>query len=296
MKQAVIDIGSNSLRLMTAEKINGAYRCAPKELCTTRLGTGVRETGRLDPYCRDKSLQVLKEWKGRLGACSVIAFATSAVREALDGRDFVERVRELTGWQVQVLSGEEEARYGYIGAVGNTGAGLMVDIGGGSTEAAAGWDGAITWSCSYPLGAVRMALSEPILPERLGVLKQECLDILAENTIPEMGNVRAVGVGGTITSAASILLGLREYDTEKINGYELTKERIAALAKRLAAMPEKERRTVAGLQPERSPIIVSGLLILESVMERFGLDSICVSEQDGMEGILLAGTFLSAPD
>lgn len=141
-----------------------------------------------------------------------------------------------------------------------------------------------------------MALSEPILPERLGVLKQECLDILAENTIPEMGNVRAVGVGGTITSAASILLGLREYDTEKINGYELTKERIAALAKRLAAMPEKERRTVAGLQPERSPIIVSGLLILESVMERFGLDSICVSEQDGMEGILLAGTFLSAPD
>lgn len=292
---ALIDMGSNSLRLMKSTWKDSQWIHGTKQLATTRLGKGVGETGLLSEESQRASLEVLEAWQKELGNMPVKIVATSAVREAKNGPDFVKEVEDALSWKVQIWSGEEEARYGYIGALGQAKEGTVLDIGGGSTEIAIGKDGIVTWSHSYDIGAVRMAVGAPVTKKEVDQLQRRWNTIFAATPIPPICEP-LVGIGGTITSAGAIMQGLTIYDKEKIQGYTLSLENIQYLIQWLGSLSAKEKETVPGLQIGRAPVIVSGLLILEDIMKRTKATALSISERDGMEGFLQGKTFHSFVD
>lgn len=156
---AVVDIGSNSLRLMTGRWEDARWKFSAKELETTRLGYQIEETRHLSPEGIEASLAAMARWQARLGSVPVCAVATSAVREAADGQAFLAEIRARFGWHCRCISGLEEAALSFCGAAAGVEAGkeaVVLDIGGGSSEVAVGRDGVVAWSHSYPLGAVRL--------------------------------------------------------------------------------------------------------------------------------------------
>ncbi|MGB9791233.1 MAG: Ppx/GppA family phosphatase [Thermacetogeniaceae bacterium] len=289
-RYAAVDIGTNSTRLLIAEVEDG--RVCPKfaALRVSRVGEGMVKGEGLRPEGVARTLQVLKEYRGLLGEHGVDAWrvvATSAVREAANSAEFVDKVREETGLRVDVISGEEEAYLSYIGACGalpEAEGAVVVDIGGGSTEftyrrAEAGKD--VLVCRSVPVGAVRMT-ERPVLLDGILALMKEVLD--------EIGGLRTkrlVGVGGTVTTLAAVDQGLVTYDWRRVHGYRLQREAVERILFRLAAKTIEERKGVPGLQPERADIIVAGTTILWAILGYLEAPEITVSEADILYGIIL---------
>ena len=291
---AVVDVGSNSLRLMQGLFRDGAWRFYPKRMATTRLAKDLAETGRLWPDGIANSLAVMEEWNRELQGIPVCAVATSAVREAKDGQAFLAEVRWRFGWQCRVVSGAEEGALGFCGATSSVKDDRLVavlDIGGGSTETPLGKTGHVTWSHSYPLGAVRLTGSETIGPEDIDVMRQRCDRAwLRQPAKPEI----LIGVGGTLTSLAAIDAAMEVYDPQRVEGYVLQKDDVSRHLRRLVAMSDDDRRRVPGLMPQRCIIILAGLVIAESYMEHYGINEITVSEQDLLEGVFYKQAFYDA--
>jgi exopolyphosphatase / guanosine-5'-triphosphate,3'-diphosphate pyrophosphatase len=315
---AVVDLGTNSTRLLVAEVRDGAVAELERRTNVTRLGQDVDATGRLAEEAVERVFAAVGEYReaiDRHGAERTIAIATSAVRDAANGEEFREALRERFGLDARTISGDEESRLTFLGAtsgVAIAGKGgrpeaeaapggteprstLVLDIGGGSTEFVCGTPGEEpAFHVSTALGSVRQTerhlRGDPPEHTELEALAQEVrATIVAE--VPE--RVRAdtgagIAVAGTPTSLAAIDQELDPYDPERVHGYELslgTCERMQAM---LAALSVAERRELAGLHPDRAPTIVAGVVILVEAMRSFGLDAMTVSEADLLHGAALS--------
>ena len=273
---AVIDIGSNSVRLMLAAAENGRVRSLSKRLCTTRLAKGIDVTGRLAPDRMTDTVEAIEAFRrtaNELGI-PVIAYATSAVRDAENRDEFLAKVRERSGVRVRVLSGEEEGAFAFSAVTG--GAGTVFDIGGGSFQIVTG-----ERALSFPCGCVRAKeRCDATDPE---TLKRELFAWMDERTrIPEDVPKPVYGVGGTISTIGALLANQDRYDPERLRRIE--REALERLIVQLAKVPEPLRMQLP-LLTRRGDVILQGATILRYMMERTGTDCVIPSDRDGMEGI-----------
>jgi exopolyphosphatase/guanosine-5'-triphosphate,3'-diphosphate pyrophosphatase len=305
MRVAVVDLGTNTTRLLVAEVQDGRLEELEKQTTITRLGQGVDATGRLADEAMDRVRGTLDDYRqtiDRLKAEDVIAVATSAMRDADNGPDFRDELNRRYGIDARTISGDEEARLTFLGATsGRTAAAespasaVVIDIGGGSTEYVVGSNGADPdFHVSAQMGSrrhtERFLQSDPPTHDELEALAADVRRIIEESVPEEIREPPAEGiaVAGTATTLAAIDLELDPYDPAKVHGYRLglaAAERIQAM---LAALPVEERRKVTGLHPDRAPVIVAGVTILVESIRAFGLDEIEISESDILQGAAMA--------
>jgi exopolyphosphatase/guanosine-5'-triphosphate,3'-diphosphate pyrophosphatase len=306
MRTAVVDIGTNSTRLLVADvnTSTGLVHDLHRKSTVTRLGDGVDAGGKLSEEAMQRVFSTLTTYRATMDdfACEKnMAVLTSAVRDAANGAEFTERVRKDFGLDAQVLSGDEEAQLTFLGAMSERDGDpseptVVVDIGGGSTEFIVGSGRTASFHVSVQAGVLRMSErhihSDPPAPSELQALAIDTRAIFLDGLPPEQrsGIKRAIAVAGTATSAAAIDQELDPYDPERVHGYPLLLATVELLIARLADMTEAKRRQVVGLHPDRAPTIVAGMILLEESMKAFGLDQVEVSEHD----ILRGGTLRAA--
>ena len=303
MKVGVVDVGTNSTRLLVAE-LNGnkITRELARRSEVTRLGQGVDASGRLAPEAMERVYRTLDGYKQDLDAAApdrLVGVLTSAVRDASNGAEFTQTIRDRYGIDARTIDGDEEARLTFLGATserdGQDLTPLMVqDIGGGSTEFVVGRGREVTFHVSTQAGVVRQSERhiehDPPLTEELDALAREVRGII-EAAVPArvLSEPRsAIAVAGTATSLAAIDQSLDPYDPERVHGYVLSRATVERLLDRLASVPLEERRRIAGLHPDRAPTIVAGAVILREALAAFGLASVEVSEHDILRGAALA--------
>lgn len=277
-KFAVIDVGSNSVRLISVADGNVLY----KTLNTTRLGEGLADKPVLKPAAIARTAEAVAEFCFRAkneGAEEVFAFATAAVRSAENGKEFTEEVKRRCGIDVEVVSGEEEAELGLLGALGNAD-GAVIDVGGASTELVVKRDGKTVYKKSVDLGVVR-------IKDRWGRNKAEIesgsrLFCKAFADYPKTD--RVCGIGGTATTLAALALGLREYDPKKVTGAVITAEELSEMAERLSEMPVEEIEKYPCMPKGRADVLSGGAVWLATVMKELGIEEMVVSDRDNLEG------------
>ena len=298
-RMAAIDIGSNSARLMIADVgPGGAIEPIKKELVTTRIYEGLARTGKLSSVAVDRTLaaiNILKDKARQAGAASLHCFATAAVREAANRDDFLAKALKETGMVVDVLSEEQEARVGFVGTQEQGPRGAL-DIGGGSTEVAVGVGHDVHCAVSLKLGAVRALEKYPLGdttdPLALEAMRQWATNVLradcagAKDCTARLNGIRWTGIGGTITTLASMDMKLQKYDSARVQGHGFTRAVVERVLSKLVQTPLEKRRTIAGLQPERADIIIGGLVILLEFMDFMAVDQMVVSDRDNLEGYL----------
>lgn len=302
---AGIDIGTNTLRLLVAEFTSGhvyrGYRNLRSERQITRLGEDISITDSLNTAAIDRTLSVLKRFAG---ICSeyplngIFTAATSAVREASNGPDFIKMVKAETGLDIDVISGDEEARLTMLGISSELDLKgrdfLLMDIGGGSTEFIFSSGGNNISTVSTDMGVVRFTerylKSDPPVKEdiaRLETAIEERLDTLHSFKDLCKSNTGFVGTAGTVTTLAAIEQKMTIYDPGKINGYKISKSGIENIRMHLLPMTTKMRRTIPGIEEGREDLIVAGVVVVDKVMERFGFKEIIVSDSGLREGLVI---------
>lgn len=292
--RAIIDIGTNSVRLLMAEKDEkGEWKILRKELRSTRLGEGMTDKAIIGQGAKERTLSAVGEFTAMAkleGAEDIFAYGTSIMRDASNGEEFADEVTAASGVPVRILSGKEEAYYSYIGAAGTSGViTSVVDIGGGSTEICVGFGTDVGARHSFRLGCVRCSKQFDTTTARgRGELKKHCFTLFRETDLMEsMRNVkRWIGVGGTVTSLASMLQELEVYDSSKVQDYVIHPEDVSKILEKLSKMSYDDKCHMKGLLPSRADIIVAGVVILDSLMEYFALSEITVSDRDLSEGLL----------
>ncbi len=298
---AVVDIGSNSTRLLIADVAGGRVSEVERESRVTRLGRGVDLSGQLAAEAIEAACAAIADYMAicrEAGVERIESIATSAVRDASNGEAFVAELRERFALAARVLDGEEEARLTYVGATAEhppSEPTLVVDIGGGSTELIVGTGQEIAFHASLQVGVVRhterhVSSDPPSAPD----LESLAADVrtLIEGAVAGEPSARAgaaIAVAGTPTSLASVEKGLEPYDPKQVHGHTLTLPSIQRLLSQLASAPLSKRVEIAGLHPDRAPNIVAGVVILVETMRAFGLEEVVVSEHD-----ILYGTAISA--
>ena len=306
MSVAVVDIGTNSTRLLIAEvdPSTGAVAELLRRSQVTRLGDGVDSGGSLSEEAIDRVLSTLADYRAAIdshGCRANLAVLTSAVRDAANGASFAARVREEYGLDARILSGSEEAQLTFLGAMSGRPAPseptVVIDIGGGSTEFVIGRGHTASFHVSVPAGVVRMSErhihSDPPVPQELQGLALDARTTFLDGLPSEVrAPVRsAIAVAGTATSAAAIDQELDPYDPSRVHGYPLLLATVELLLARLADMTEARRRAIVGLDPARAPTIVAGMILLSEAFRAFELDQAEVSEHDILHGgaLQLAG-------
>ena len=280
MKIAAIDIGSNSVRLMMWADGKTLY----KRINTTRLGEGLVSTGVMSPAAMQRTAAAVRDFAAAAaeeGAAKVYAFATAAVRRAANREEFLGEVRRVAGIEVDVISGEEEAEIGILGALGNSDGG-MIDVGGASTEVTVARGGRIVYAVSADVGAVRLrdacgeerAALETFIAERIAVYG-------------EVPPFNAYAIGGTATSLAALALELEPYDPARTDGLVLSAADVLRWAEKLLSLSMGERLALKGMDPRRADVLGGGALLLYRVMRAVGAEQVTVSEKDNMEGYLV---------
>lgn len=299
----VVDLGTNSTRLLVAEVHDGGVTEIERRTIVTRLGEGVEASGRLadGAIARvSEALAVYREVLDRLTVGQVVAVATSAMRDAENGPAFRDEIRERFGIEARTISGDEEARLTFLGATSARDAGaetVVIDIGGGSTEYVTGRAGSDPgFHVSTRMGSVRHTerhlLSDPPAADEMAALAEDARAIV-EHEVPAGVRERVedgIAVAGTATSLAAIDQELDPYDPDRVHGHRLGRGTCERIVAQLAALTVAERRGVKGLHPDRAPTIVAGAVILLESMRAFDLDEIEVSEADILHGAALAAT------
>jgi exopolyphosphatase / guanosine-5'-triphosphate,3'-diphosphate pyrophosphatase len=305
---AAIDLGTNSTRLLVADVEDGRISDVERETRITRLGEGVDERRRLLPVPIARVRNVLSEYRRTLeglGAERTLLVATSAVRDAENGEAFLGEVEWSYGFSTRLLSGHDEALMMFRGVTserGVEGGTVILDVGGGSTELVAGGPDGVRWHDSLDIGSRRLTerflKSDPPTPEELDACAEAIRALLAERVPDQIrtGTRAAIGVAGTITSLAGLAIGSKEYDRDRVHGYELTAEALEEQFDRLASVPVAERRQMRPLDPDRAPVIVGGAAIVREVLAFFGLKVLVISERDILDGAVLAAAELPAEE
>jgi exopolyphosphatase / guanosine-5'-triphosphate,3'-diphosphate pyrophosphatase len=291
---AAVDIGTNSTRLLVAEVEDGAVRELDRRLEITRLGEGVDERRILLPQAVARVRNVLAEYRRaaeEAGTLHTLAFATSAVRDAENGEAFLGEIEWSYGFRTRLLSGDDEALLTFRGVsagrelVAGT---LVIDVGGGSTELILGGPKDVDFHVSLDLGCVR-------LTERFGTDFAAAAAQVRETlgaALPDLDAQAAIGVAGTITTLATLDLGLPQEDPEVVHGHRLTSETIAARTNELTGMTVAEIRALRGMHPDRAPVIAAGAVVVRETLAHFGLNALEVSEHDIMHGAALTAAEL----
>ncbi len=312
MRVAVVDIGTNSTRLLLADvSPQGAVEELERRTTVTRLGQGVEASGALAGEAMDRVFAALDDYRGTVephgGADRSIAVLTSAVRDAANGQAFTARVRDEYGLDARTIPGAEEARLTFLGATSERDADgtqtiVVVDIGGGSTELVTGHGRTVEHFESTQAGVVRHSerhiTTDPPAPAELQALADDVRAIFRA-AVPEAVAERvtaAVAVAGTATSVAAIDQDLEPYDPERVHGHVVSDARLGELLARLAAMTDEERRHVRGLHPDRAPTIVAGVILLTEILRAFGLQEVEVSEHDILRGAALEEAVRNSTD
>jgi exopolyphosphatase/guanosine-5'-triphosphate,3'-diphosphate pyrophosphatase len=300
LRVAVIDIGSNSTRLLVADVEDGRVAPVERRSTVTRLGRGVDLTGRLAAEAIEAACAAVDPYVAtlqELGAERVDAIATSAVRDAANGSAFVAELRERFALSARVLGGDEEARLTYLGATSEhvpEEPTLVIDIGGGSTELIVGEGREIEWHVSLQAGVVRHTErhlgSDPPTPVELEALAADLRGLIEAAVAEAPGAAAGIAVAGTPTSLAAIEMELVPYDPKRVHGHVLELPSIQRMLSRLAAAPLAQRSEIPGLHADRAPTIVAGVVTLVEVMRAFDLERIAVSEHDILYGAAIALT------
>jgi exopolyphosphatase/guanosine-5'-triphosphate,3'-diphosphate pyrophosphatase len=301
---AVVDIGTNSTRLLIAHVEGGAVEEIERQSKVTRLGQDVDSTGRLADEAVERVFGVLDEYKELIdsnGAERVVALATSAVRDSENGEEFRAAVHDRFGFELRTISGDEEARLTFLGATSarqdRDAPTLVIDIGGGSTELVTGRPGdEPDFHVSTQAGSVRQTerhlKDDPPAPDQTEALRREVRTIV-EDAVPASVRdsvTRGIAVAGTATQLAAIDLGLEERERDRVHGHVMEHASVRRMLDQLASVPLDERRRTRGLDPDRAPTIVAGAAILVEVMESFGLGEVEASETDILHGAALSAS------
>ena len=295
---AVVDVGSNSLRLFLCEGIGPDGPRGERETTVIGLRRGAAPDGTIAPDALerlDRTLAGYAEAIDRFRPARTVPAATSATRDAPNRDALAAVVEGRLRAPMRILSGEEEAAVSFAGArlaVEGDGPVVVVDVGGGSTELVRGGPAGPDGAVSLQLGAVRQTerhlAHDPPRPEELAALREEARGLI-EPALAQFGwPAPVVGVAGTATSLAAIDIG--RYDRDRVHRHRLSLETMDRLAERLAAMTVEERRGVHGLDPERAPVIVAGALIVAEAVRASGSGEAMISETDLLDGVALAAT------
>ncbi len=295
---AAIDIGTNSVRLLTCRRVGDKLTDRVKTMAMTRIGKGVDATGLIEPERLDATLLALQRYAKiieQIGIEECPVFATSALRDAKNGHLLLDAVACQTPFKIKILSGDEEALYGYLGVV--RGADLersdivVIDVGGGSTEIIVGdWRGNISYRHSFDIGAVRMTdrfqLGHAMSAEQFLPLRASLKAVLqSEGELKTVSpSAHCIGIGGTATTLAAIDLRQTCYDGAAIQRHHLSDVRIAALTKQLIAMTREQKLALVGLQEGRVDIIAAGACIIDVIMQYFANNKLYFSDSDNLEG------------
>ena len=292
MKVAAIGIGSNSVRMLLIEVEGTSFRRLRRDREGTRLFAGLNASRRLS----EESMQSTAAAVARMarearedGAAQVHLFATSATRDAANQAEFAALLRESAGVELEICSGEEEAALSFLGATDGGYSGV-IDIGGGSTEVVVGQGDRLVCAFSCQMGAVRLFRQIPITGHGdLPAVEAMAADIL-ERKLMLHPTLRLpdkwIGTGGTFTTLAAMVKGIRWTDRTYMHGTRLTLSQVEEKALLLSDMPMEERLHLPGLQPHRADIVVHGICILTSAMKRLGIEEMTVSEYGNLDGYL----------
>jgi exopolyphosphatase / guanosine-5'-triphosphate,3'-diphosphate pyrophosphatase len=298
MRLAALDVGSNTVLMLVVERgADGQLRRLADLSRITRLGRGVDATGHLDPASMDKTLDAIVEFADQaraLGAEKILTAATAALRDAADGADFLARVKARTGLDLEVISGETEARLVYLSAIKGlqldlSSQILIVDIGGGSTELIRAQPGGAPDLVSLPIGSVRLTerfvhSDPPHVREaaELRVAIDEALAGLGRKFQPDL----MVGIAGTVTTVCEVVLGLARYDPDRVHGYRLAHADVLRALGKLGSVPLEQRKQIPGVEEGRADVIFAGAAILERVMAHFKVAQVIVSDQGVRWGLI----------
>jgi exopolyphosphatase/guanosine-5'-triphosphate,3'-diphosphate pyrophosphatase len=306
VRVGVVDIGTNSTRLLIADVEGSRVDEIERRTTVTNMGRGVDHSGTICSEAVDDVCGVIADYKARyeeMGAERVLAIATSAVRDAINGEAFIAELRERFALDARLLTGEEEANLTYLGATAHRPveeSTLVFDIGGGSTELIVGSGTRVGFHTSLQAGTIRQSerhlTSDPPDPHELEDLAADIRNLIdrAVAAEPQANPKRAIAVAGTPTSLAAIDQGLEPYDPGRVHGYRLGMPRIQRMLSRLSSLPLAERLRVPGLHPGRAPTIVAGTVILVQVMRAFRIQEIEVSELDILHGSALSAAMAPA--
>ena len=298
---AGIDIGTLTCRLLIAESLDtGRLRELFSDRRILRLGQGVDQDRRLAAGAMDRVIATLQEWRkviDRYEAVAYTAVATSAVRDAQNNTEFLDRVKHEAGFEVEVITGEEEARRTLLGIRSGLPAGvadiLALDIGGGSTEFILDQPGRPPIVRSIDIGVMRLSerilqhdppTEEEIRQAREWIRKDTASAI---TDIPNVPDVTFVGTAGTITSLAAMAQKLPAYEPARIHNYTLTLETVRGLEQQLLRRSRIQREGMPGLECGREEVIAAGAIILRTVMEMLDMTSVLVSDLGLREGVLI---------
>lgn len=298
MKIGAIDIGTNSMRLLVAEYIDGKLYNREKFVNTTRIGQGVDSEGYISEEAIERNIKALKEFSdiaNEKGCEYIYCIGTSALRDSKNGNEFIDLAKVETNVDVDIISGEEESNLGFIGVLqglDDTNNILVLDIGGGSTEFILGDESGIKYAKSENVGALRMTekflVTDPICENEfedmsnfIGETISDTINILKEKNIRQI-----VGIGGTITSVSAINQELETYSMEKIHGSKVNEKELDNILQNLKKMTLNDKKNIKGLQPKRADIITAGVRILNIIMKKLEKENIIVSEYDNLEGLI----------
>lgn len=300
MRVAAIDCGTNSVRLFVADADRGVLTDVLRRMEIVRLGQGVDRTGRLAPEAIERTRLALADYAAQiaeLGATRVRMVATSASRDAGNAAEFRAMVFDTLGVAPEVVSGDEEARLSFAGAVQGLAAGLpgpylVVDIGGGSTEFVRGTS-TVDSAVSVDIGCVRLTErhlhGDPPLPAEIAAAEQDVTRAVdrALSAVGGGSTGTLVGLAGSVTTVAAIALGLPHYDAARIHGARIAYPDVAKVSADLLAATRAARLALPVMHPGRADVIGAGALVLRVIMERSGHRSVVASEHDILDGIAL---------
>ncbi len=289
MNFAVVDLGTNSARLMIAHISKGKVISDYKTLRTIRIGEGLSEGKGITKGAMQRTKDTLLEFKmisREYNAGEFYCFATSAVREAANKAILTDYVKEQCGVEIEIISGEKEAILGFAGCV--SGYGGMFDIGGGSTEVIYGKLNDIKFMRSFSIGTVRMLQMFPEGDKAHKEAFRKAHELAGKtfSPIPCAEDMVFTGIGGSATALAAIDLGLSEYSSELVQGHVISLGRARQLCDMLESKTKEQRKQIIGLEENRADVIVYGAIILLEFMKTVKAEKIVVSDRDNQEGYI----------
>lgn len=298
MKLAALDVGTNTVLMLVVEATPDAGVRRLRDLARiTRIGRGVDRNGALDPEAAQRTLETIVEFAAvarEAGAEIILAVATSALRDARDGESFIAQVRERAGVNLEVIPGRTEAELSHLAVVRGLKINpdvplLITDIGGGSTELIRCESGREMEMVSLQIGSVRLTErfirhDPPSSDERQNLVDEidRALHGLGWNFTPGV----LVGIAGTVTTVCAVSLELETYDPGRVHGQVLSLDEVSRTLRRLGELRLTERRKLKGLEPGRADVIFAGTVILERIMEHFGVSRVTVSDQGVRWGLI----------
>ena len=299
---AAVDCGTNSLRLLVADAdpSRGTLADLVRAMHIVRLGQGVDETRRFSDDALARTFDVCRDYAARISALHVerVRFvATSASRDATNRDAFFDGVREILGVDAEVISGDEEASLSFTGATRELLAVpdvptpyLVIDIGGGSTEFVLGGS-TVEAARSVDVGCVRLAerhlLSDPATPTQIEDARADVVRALdlVEQVVPVGKERSVIGLAGSVTTIAALALKLPTYDERRIHHSRLSAQQIHEITTQLLSMTRDQRAALAVMHPGRADVIGAGAIVLDTLVTRWGVDEVVVSEHDILDGI-----------